>query len=51
MKRIFSRLMLLAFAATIALSATGCPADDDGTDTDLSVHGDMATSGLDLKKD
>ena len=50
MKSILNRLMLVAFAAVVAVSATGCPADDPGTNPDLTVvvTGDMAAANHDL---
>ncbi len=40
MKRILNRLMLLAFAALVSVSATGCPDDGEKTDPDLSAPKD-----------
>lgn len=50
MKRIFNRLMLLAFAALVSVSATGCPKDDEG-DADMTAPKDGSATPDLTKKD
>ncbi len=50
MKRILNRLMLVAFAASLSLAATGCPKDEGNNDVDMTTPGNDGSATVDMTK-